>query len=88
MGAARGLTYYSANYYPIDLDMNANFVVFQGILGGDMTVDQAAATYQDVITKWRSVHAADYRELQGLAEGLREVRIRKTSGGTDRRKHF
>ena len=51
--------YYSANYYPTDLDVNANFVVFQGILGGDMTVDQAAQTYEDVITKWRSVHAAD-----------------------------
>ena len=35
-----------------------------------MTVDQAAQTYQDVITKWRSVHAAGYRELQDLAEGL------------------
>jgi hypothetical protein len=53
------VVYYSANYYPTDLDVNANFVVFQGILGGDMTVDQAAQTYEDVITKWRSVHAAD-----------------------------
>jgi multiple sugar transport system substrate-binding protein len=56
---AKGLNYYSANYYPIDLDTNANFVVFQGILGSDMTVDQAAETYDSVITKWRSVHAAD-----------------------------
>ena len=53
------VAYYSANYYPIDLDVNANFVIFQGILGGDMTVDQAAQTYEDVITKWRSLHAAD-----------------------------
>jgi ABC-type glycerol-3-phosphate transport system substrate-binding protein len=53
------VTYYSANYYPIDLDVNANFVIFQGILGGDMTVDQAADTYKEVITKWRSVHAPD-----------------------------
>jgi raffinose/stachyose/melibiose transport system substrate-binding protein len=53
------VVYYSANYYPTDLDVNANFVIFQGILGGDMTVDQAAQTYEDVITKWRSVHAAD-----------------------------
>jgi multiple sugar transport system substrate-binding protein len=53
------VTFYSANYYPIDLDVNANFVIFQGILGGDMTADQAAQTYQDVITKWRSTHAAD-----------------------------
>ena len=53
------VAYYSANYYPIDLDVNANFVIFQGILGGDMTAEQAAQTYQDVITKWRSLHAAD-----------------------------
>jgi len=53
------VTYYSANYYPIDLDVNANFVTFQGILGGGMTVDEAAQTYQEVITKWRSVHAPD-----------------------------
>ena len=56
---AKGLNYYSANYYPIDLDTNANFVAFQGILGSDMTVDQAADTYQSVITNWRSQHAAD-----------------------------
>jgi raffinose/stachyose/melibiose transport system substrate-binding protein len=53
------VAYYSANYYPIDLDVNANFVIFQGILGGDMTADQAAQTYQDVITKWRSLHGPD-----------------------------
>ena len=58
------LTYYSANYYPIDLDVNGNFVIFQGILGGDMNVDQAAQTYQDVIGKWRSVHAADIANYQ------------------------
>jgi raffinose/stachyose/melibiose transport system substrate-binding protein len=57
--AHEGLTYYSANFYPIDLDVNGNFVAFQGMLGGDMTVDQAAETYQGVITKWRSVHAED-----------------------------
>jgi hypothetical protein len=39
--------------------VNANFVVFQGMLGGDMTADQGAETYQTVITKWRSAHAAD-----------------------------
>src|SRR6185436_17693111 len=53
------IAYYSGNYYPIDLDVNANFVIFQGILGGDMTADQAAQTYQDVITKWRSLHGPD-----------------------------
>jgi raffinose/stachyose/melibiose transport system substrate-binding protein len=61
---AKGITYYSANYYPIDLDTNANFVVFQGILGGDMTADQAADTYQNVITKWRSVHKPDIANYQ------------------------
>jgi multiple sugar transport system substrate-binding protein len=53
------VVYYSANYYPTDLDVNANFVIFQGMLGADMTVDQAAATYQEVITKWRSIHGSD-----------------------------
>ena len=57
--ARDSIVFYSANYYPIDLDVNANFVAFQGILGGDMTVDQAAKNYQDVITKWRSTHAPD-----------------------------
>jgi multiple sugar transport system substrate-binding protein len=47
---------YPANFYPVDLDVNGNFVVFQGLLGGDMTVDQAAQTYQDVIEKWRKLH--------------------------------
>ena len=56
---AQGVTYYSANYYPIDFDTNGNFVAFQGIMGGGMTADQAADTYQSVITKWRSIHAAD-----------------------------
>jgi multiple sugar transport system substrate-binding protein len=52
-----GVSFYRANFYPTDLDVNGNFVVFQGILGGDMTADQAASTYQEVITKWRSLHA-------------------------------
>jgi raffinose/stachyose/melibiose transport system substrate-binding protein len=59
---------YPANYYPTDLDVNGNFVVFQGILGGKMTVDQAAHTYESVITKWRKLHAADienYRKWAG-----------------------
>jgi len=56
---SEGVTYYSANYYPIDLDTNGNFVAFQGIMGGGMTADQAADTYQSVITKWRSVHGPD-----------------------------
>ena len=47
---------YRANFYPTDLDVNGNFVVLQGILGGDMTVDQAAETYDGVIGKWRSLH--------------------------------
>ena len=55
---------YPANYYPTDLDVNGNFVVFQGILGGKMTVDQAAATYQSVITKWRKLHAAELQNYK------------------------
>jgi raffinose/stachyose/melibiose transport system substrate-binding protein len=59
---------YPANYYPTDLDVNGNFVVFQGILGGKMTVDQAANTYQSVITKWRRLHAG---ELQNYKKWVR-----------------
>jgi len=55
---------YPANYYPTDLDVNGNFVVFQGILGGKMSVDQAAATYQNVITKWRKLHAAELQNYK------------------------
>ena len=66
------VTYYSANYYPIDLDTNANFVVFQGILGGDMTVDQAADAYQSVITKWRSVHGADIENYKSWLKDYKQ----------------
>jgi hypothetical protein len=51
-----GVSFYRANFYPTDLDVNGNFVVLQGILGGNMTVDQAAETYDSVISKWRSLH--------------------------------
>ena len=51
-----GVSFYRANFYPTDLDVNGNFVVLQGILGGTMTVDQAAETYDSVISKWRSLH--------------------------------
>ena len=56
--------YYPANYYPTDLDVNGNFVVFQGILGGNMTVDKAAQTYQDVITKWRRLHPGELKNYE------------------------
>jgi raffinose/stachyose/melibiose transport system substrate-binding protein len=55
---------YPANYYPTDFDVNGNFVVFQGILGGKMTVDEAAKTYSDVITKWRQLHAGEVQNYE------------------------
>ncbi len=60
---------YPANYYPTDLDVNGNFVVFQGLLGGDMTVDQAAQTYQSVIEKWRKLHSSDLQNYTSWAAG-------------------
>ena len=60
---------YPANYYPTDLDVNGNFVVFQGLLGGDMTVDQAAATYQSVIEKYRKLHPQDLQNYTTWAAG-------------------
>jgi multiple sugar transport system substrate-binding protein len=53
------VNYYSANYYPTDLDVNGNFVAFQGILGGNMTSTKAASIYQDLITKWRKLQKTE-----------------------------
>jgi len=64
---AQKRVYYPANYYPTDLDVNGNFVVFQGLLGGKMTVDKAAQTYQSVITKWRKLHAAELQNYKKWA---------------------
>jgi raffinose/stachyose/melibiose transport system substrate-binding protein len=61
---AQKKVYYPANYYPTDLDVNGNFVVFQGLLGGNMTVDKAAQTYQNVITKWRKLHAGELKNYE------------------------
>jgi raffinose/stachyose/melibiose transport system substrate-binding protein len=60
---------YPANYYPTDVDVNGNFVVFQGLLGGNMTVDQAAQTYQSVIEKWRKLHSQDVQNYTEWASG-------------------
>ena len=65
-----GIDYYSANYYPTDLDVNGNFVVFQGMYGGNMTVAQALKIYETEITKWRGCAAGAAAGLQGVAEGL------------------
>lgn len=49
---------YPANYYPTDVDYNGNFVVVQGLLGGDMTVNEAVGTYASVIKKWTKLHGS------------------------------
>jgi multiple sugar transport system substrate-binding protein len=59
---------FPAVYYPTDLDVNGNFVVFQGLLGGDMTVDEAAKTYEDVITKWRKLHKGEIANFESWAK--------------------
>jgi ABC-type glycerol-3-phosphate transport system substrate-binding protein len=56
-----GVTYYTANYYPTDLDINGNFVAFQGMYGGNMSVAKALANYQSVLSKW---HERQPVELQ------------------------
>jgi raffinose/stachyose/melibiose transport system substrate-binding protein len=58
---------YPANYYPTDVDVNANFVVIQGLFGGKMTVDQAVGTYASVIKKWQKLHAADIQNYKTWA---------------------
>jgi ABC-type glycerol-3-phosphate transport system substrate-binding protein len=55
---------YPANYYPTDVDVNGNFVVVQGLLGGKMTVDQAVGTYASVIKKWHKLHAPDIQNYK------------------------
>ncbi|MFZ1992477.1 MAG: ABC transporter substrate-binding protein [Solirubrobacteraceae bacterium] len=64
-----GIDYYSANYYPTDVDTNGNFVVFQGMYGGNMTVSQALSTYQTQISKWRQLQSG---ELQDYQEWLKD----------------
>ncbi len=66
---AQKSVYYPANFYPTDLDVNGNFVVFQGILGGKMTVNQAAQTYESVITKWRQLNAAEIQSYKTWTKG-------------------
>jgi raffinose/stachyose/melibiose transport system substrate-binding protein len=53
------LLYYSANYYPTQLDVNGNFVALQGILGGNYTPAKAAELYQNVISKWRKINSGE-----------------------------
>ena len=60
---------YPANYYPTDVDVNGNFVVMQGLLGGKMTVDQAVATYASVIKKWTKLHANEIQNYKIWAGG-------------------
>ena len=67
----QGIDYYSANYYPTDIDTNGNFVVFQGLYGGGMTVPQAVQTYQSEITKWRKLPTG---ELQDYQEWLKDYK--------------
>jgi raffinose/stachyose/melibiose transport system substrate-binding protein len=60
----QGIDYYSANYYPTDIDTNGNFVVFQGLYGGNMSVSQAVRTYQSEITKWRKLPTGELQDYQ------------------------
>ncbi|MHB1837480.1 MAG: ABC transporter substrate-binding protein, partial [Solirubrobacteraceae bacterium] len=61
-----GIDFYSANYYPTaNIDENGNFVTFQGMYGGHMTVSEALHTYQTEVTKWRELEPsalADYKK--------------------------
>jgi len=42
----------------------------ESILGGNITVDQAASTYQDVITKWRGLHADEIANYESWVASL------------------
>lgn len=67
-----GIDFYSANYYPTsNIDENGNFVVFQGMYGGNMTPEQAVNTYQTEITKW---HGLQTGELANYTKWLSEYK--------------
>ena len=66
-----GFTYYTPNYYPTDLDINGNFVAFQGLYGGKMSVAQAIATYQGVLSKWHQRQAVELRSYGIWAKDYR-----------------
>lgn len=59
-----GFTYYTANYYPTDLDINGNFVVFQGMYGGSMSVPKALSTYQSVLDKWHQLQTVELQSYK------------------------
>ena len=59
-----GFTYYTANYYPTDMDINGNFVAFQGMYGGNTTVSQALKTYQTVLGKWHQRQAVELQSYK------------------------
>jgi ABC-type glycerol-3-phosphate transport system substrate-binding protein len=63
-----GFTYYTANYYPTDLDINGNFVVFQGMYGGHTDVSQALKTYQNVLSKWHGRQALELQSYRKWAK--------------------
>lgn len=53
----KGDVYWAANYTPVDLDVNATFVVFQKMIAGEYTsADEMAQLYQDVIEKFREAN--------------------------------
>jgi multiple sugar transport system substrate-binding protein len=53
----KGDVFWAANYTPVDLDVNATFVVFQKLLAGELsTAEEMAQLYQDVIEKWREAN--------------------------------
>jgi maltose-binding protein MalE len=58
---------YTTDFIPVDLDLNGNFPVFQGIIGNKMTVQQAANLYESVITHWR---AENPQEVQFIKEWI------------------
>jgi raffinose/stachyose/melibiose transport system substrate-binding protein len=63
-----GFTYYTANYYPTDLDINGNFVAFQGMYGGNMKVAEALKTYQSVLDKWHQRQAVELQSYRVWAK--------------------
>ena len=51
-----------------DLDINGNFVVFQGMYGGHTDVSQALKTYQNVLSKWHGRQALELQSYRKWAK--------------------
>jgi len=61
--------WWSANYTPVDLDPNCRFTMFQKMMAGETTPDEALQTCQDALEKWRKANPAALQNFQSWLTG-------------------